>query len=48
MFTDTYSFGNQNEIYDSGKNMGKLIGDPVLAEVHAKIPIKFNRRLIVI
>ncbi|MCJ1296877.1 hypothetical protein MMC34_008445 [Xylographa carneopallida] len=29
-------FGNQNEIYDSGKNMGKLIGDPVLAEVGKK------------
>ena len=29
-------FGNQNEIYDSGKNMGKLIDDPVLAEIGAK------------
>lgn len=29
-------FGNQNEIYDSGKNMGKLIEDPVLVEVGKK------------
>lgn len=29
-------FGNQNEIYDSGKNMGKLIDDPVLVEVGKK------------
>lgn len=29
-------FGNQNEIYDSGKNMGKLIDDPVLAEIGKK------------
>ncbi|KAL9108855.1 MAG: hypothetical protein Q9227_006386 [Pyrenula ochraceoflavens] len=29
-------FGNQNEIYDKGKSMGKLIDDPVLAEVGAK------------
>ncbi|MCJ1407623.1 hypothetical protein MMC19_001694 [Ptychographa xylographoides] len=29
-------FGNANTIYDSGKNMGKLIDDPVLAEVGAK------------
>ncbi|KAL9101089.1 MAG: hypothetical protein Q9187_009282, partial [Circinaria calcarea] len=29
-------FGNQNEIYDSGKNMGKLIDDPVLAEIGQK------------
>ena len=29
-------FGNQNEIYDSGKNMGKLIDDPVLVEIGKK------------
>ncbi|PBP26900.1 aldehyde reductase-like protein [Diplocarpon rosae] len=29
-------FGNQNEIYDAGKNMGKLIDDPVLVEVGKK------------
>jgi len=29
-------FGNQNEIYDSGKNMGKLMDDPVLVEVGKK------------
>jgi len=29
-------FGNQNEIYSSGQNMGKLIDDPVLAEVGKK------------
>ena len=29
-------FGNQNEIYDSGKNIGKLIDDPVLAEIGKK------------
>jgi diketogulonate reductase-like aldo/keto reductase len=29
-------FGNQNEIYDSGKNMGKLIDDPVLTEIGKK------------
>ena len=29
-------FGNQNEIYDSGKNMGKLIQDPVLVEIGKK------------
>jgi alcohol dehydrogenase (NADP+) len=29
-------FGNQNEIYDSGKNMGKLIEDPVLVEIGKK------------
>ena len=28
------SFGNQNEIYSGGKEMGKLIDDPVLAEVY--------------
>lgn len=26
-------FGNQNEIYDGGKNMGKLMDDPVLVEI---------------
>ncbi|MCJ1223607.1 hypothetical protein MMC12_000250 [Toensbergia leucococca] len=29
-------FGNQNEIYDSGKNMGKLMDDPTLVEVGKK------------
>jgi alcohol dehydrogenase (NADP+) len=29
-------FGNQNEIYDSGKSMGKLIEDPVLVEIGKK------------
>ena len=29
-------FGNQNEIYDKGKGIGKLIDDPVLAEVGKK------------
>ncbi|RAQ99636.1 Aldo/keto reductase [Stemphylium lycopersici] len=29
-------FGNQNAIYDAGKNMGKLIEDPVLAEIGEK------------
>jgi alcohol dehydrogenase (NADP+) len=28
--------GNQNEIYDSGKDMGKLIEDPVLVEIGKK------------
>lgn len=26
-------FGNQNEIYDSGKGMGKLMDDPTLVEI---------------
>ncbi|KAF2496058.1 Aldo/keto reductase [Lophium mytilinum] len=29
-------FGNQNEIYDSGKSMGKLMDDPVLVEIGKK------------
>ncbi|KAF2223123.1 NADP-dependent oxidoreductase domain-containing protein [Elsinoe ampelina] len=29
-------FGNQNEIYDKGKGIGKLIDDPVLAEIGNK------------
>jgi alcohol dehydrogenase (NADP+) len=29
-------FGNQNEIYESGKNMGKLMDDPVLVEIGNK------------
>ncbi|KAE9968986.1 hypothetical protein EG328_007140 [Venturia inaequalis] len=29
-------FGNQNEIYDAGKNMGKLMDEPVLAEIGKK------------
>ncbi|MCJ1345054.1 hypothetical protein MMC31_003259 [Peltigera leucophlebia] len=29
-------FGNSNEIYDKGKNLGKLIDDPTLAEIGKK------------
>lgn len=29
-------FGNQNEIYDSGKDLGKLMDDPVLVEIGKK------------
>ena len=29
-------FGNQNEIYDGGKQMGKLIEDPTLVEIGKK------------
>ena len=29
-------FGNQNAIYSSGQNMGKLIEDPVLVEIGKK------------
>ena len=29
-------FGNQNDIYDSGKNIGKLIEDKVLVEIGEK------------
>ncbi|CZR60921.1 probable GCY1 Galactose-induced protein of aldo/keto reductase family [Phialocephala subalpina] len=29
-------FGNQNEIYDLGKNMGKLMDDPVLVKIGKK------------
>jgi diketogulonate reductase-like aldo/keto reductase len=29
-------FGNQNEIYSSGQNMGKLIDDPALVEIGKK------------
>jgi diketogulonate reductase-like aldo/keto reductase len=29
-------FGNQNEIYDKGKNMGKLMDDPTLVEIGKK------------
>jgi alcohol dehydrogenase (NADP+) len=29
-------FGNQNKIYDAGKNMGKLIEDPTLVELGKK------------
>ena len=36
VITQYSPFGNQNEIYDSGKNMGKLIDDPVLAEIGKK------------
>lgn len=30
------SFGNSNEIYDKGKNIGKLIDDPTLTEIGRK------------
>lgn len=30
------SFGNQNEVYSKGQNMGKLIDDPTLVEVGQK------------
>jgi len=36
MLTCRTSFGNQNEIYDSGKNMGKLIDNRTLAEIGKK------------
>ena len=29
-------FGNQNEIYDKGKSMGKLMDDPTLVEIGKK------------
>ena len=29
-------FGNQNEIYDKGANMGKLIDDPELVKIGEK------------
>lgn len=29
-------FGNQNEIYDKGQNMGKLMDDPVLVDIGKK------------
>lgn len=29
-------FGNQNNIYDSGKDMGKLMDNPVLVEIGKK------------
>jgi alcohol dehydrogenase (NADP+) len=29
-------FGNQNEIYDSGKGLGKLMEDPTLVEIGKK------------
>jgi len=35
-FTQYSPFGNQNEVYDSGKSYGKLIEDPVLVEVGKK------------
>lgn len=31
-----HSFGNQNEIYSKGQNMGKLIDDPTLVEIGKK------------
>lgn len=31
-----YSFGNQNEIYQGDKNIGKLIDDPTLVEIGKK------------
>lgn len=36
IITQYSPFGNQNEIYDSGKNMGKLIEDPTLNEIGKK------------
>jgi alcohol dehydrogenase (NADP+) len=36
VITQYSPFGNQNEIYDSGKGIGKLIDDPVLAEIGKK------------
>ena len=36
IITQYSPFGNQNEIYDSGKNMGKLIDDDVLVEIGKK------------
>ncbi len=30
------SFGNQNEIYDKGKNLGKLLDEPLLVEIGKK------------
>jgi diketogulonate reductase-like aldo/keto reductase len=36
LITQYSPFGNQNEIYDSGKNMGKLMDDPTLVEVGKK------------
>lgn len=29
-------FGNQNEIYDKGKNLGKLMEDPTIVEIGKK------------
>ncbi|TVY26549.1 putative oxidoreductase [Lachnellula hyalina] len=36
LITQYSPFGNQNEIYDSGKNMGKLMDDPTLVEIGKK------------
>lgn len=36
LITQYSPFGNQNEIYDSGKGMGKLMDDPVLVEIGKK------------
>lgn len=36
VITQYSPFGNQNEIYDGGKNMGKLIDDPVLVDIGKK------------
>ena len=35
-FNHSRRFGNQNEIYSSGQNMGKLIEDPTLVEIGKK------------
>ncbi|KAL8629413.1 hypothetical protein Q9189_004863 [Teloschistes chrysophthalmus] len=34
--TTTHRFGNQNEIYSKGQNMGKLIDDPMLVAIAQK------------
>jgi len=36
VITQYSPFGNQNEVYGSGQNIGKLIDDPVLAEIGTK------------
>lgn len=36
LITHYSPFGNQNEIYSKGKELGKLIDDPVLAEIGKK------------
>ena len=36
LITQYSPFGNQNEVYDSGKNLGKLIEDPILVEMGKK------------
>lgn len=36
VLTQYSPFGNQNEIYDKGKTMGKLMDEPVLVEIGKK------------